>query len=89
MKPTVGRLVHYVMPNGRSAGDVRPALIVRVWDGPGDALPPGEAVPLVQLQVFTDGMNDGEEWATGLVWKTSVHYSEANTPGTWHWPPRL
>jgi hypothetical protein len=81
-KPTVGRIVHYVMPNGRSKGETRPAIVVRVWQ------PCGEAMPLVQLQVFTDGSNDGPEYASGLAWKTSVHYDSEGAPDSWRWPPR-
>lgn len=81
MKPTVGRIVHYVLPYvfKKTPNVVRPAIIVRVW--PGD-----EGV--VQLQVFTDGSNDGAECAAGVLWQTSIKYDEAGEPGTWHWPPR-
>ncbi len=76
---TEGRIVHWVVPHGPSAGQHRPAIVVRVWrrdDG---------GVPLVQLQVFTDASNDG---FTNAHWATSVHYDEAKGPGTWHWIER-
>ena len=77
-QPTVGRIVHYVLSDGRSAGEHRPGIIVRVWeDGHG-----------VQLQVFTDGSNDGPQFASGLYWATSVEYDDGGRPGTWHWPER-
>jgi hypothetical protein len=77
---TVGRMVHYVLPEGRSLGEHRPAIVVRVWkDIP--SYPEGT----VNLQVFTDGSNDGRDHAAGIVWRTSVHYSEGKEPGTWHW----
>jgi hypothetical protein len=82
-KPSVGRIVHYVMPirYGRARGEVRPAIIVRVFPGETDK---------VQLQVFTDGSNDGLECVLGIVWETSVHHDEAGKAlGTWHWPPRV
>lgn len=63
------------------AGDVLPMLVVRVWS---DKSAPGG--PGVNGQVFLDG-ND-------VLWVTSVREDAlapgnmANTPGTWHWPPR-
>lgn len=87
---TVGRIVHYVMPNGEH----RPAIVVRVWgDGHSGA-------QRVQLQVFTDGSNDvhtpaGEhpEFVSGIYWATSVLHQEPteevpDPERTWHWPER-
>lgn len=73
---TPGRIVHFVAPNGKH----RPAIVVHVWsvDKPG----------YVQLQVFTDGSNDGEWGKPGVVWETSVDYSEEPKPRTWHWIER-
>lgn len=76
-KPTVGRIVHYTLESGRSRGEVRPAVIVCVWNE-----------DMVQLQVFMDGTNDGPEYASGLRWCTSVHYAAEPAEGRWHWPPR-
>ena len=73
---TVGRIVHYVLPDGPYAGDVRPAIVVRVWN---------QDLGAVNLQVFTDQSNDGFD--TGVVWATSVvHDQETKKPRTWHWP---
>lgn len=48
----VGRIVNYVLPDGRSAGQVRPAIVVRVWnDVSSDLIAQGYC----NLQVFTDG----------------------------------
>ncbi len=47
---TVGRIVHYVLEWGTSKGEHRPAIVVRDWK---------QENGLVQLQVFTDGWNDG------------------------------
>jgi hypothetical protein len=79
MKPTVGRIVHYTLPDGRSSGQVRPAIVVRTWD---------ESYTSIQLQVFTDETNDG--FVGGIVWKTSVMQSANGEPelGRWHWPKR-
>ena len=84
---TAGRVVHYVLGNGQH----RPAIVVRDWKQPNG---------LVNVQVFTDGWNDGfkttylvgtDEHMTTLeigqnvVWRTSVPYSEGKEPETWHW----
>jgi hypothetical protein len=80
---TEGRIVHYVIEDGRSKGEHRPAIVVRVWR---NGYQDGQGVPLIQLQVFTDQTND--DFQTGTVWRTSVHYDAAATPGTWHWIER-
>ena len=71
---TPGRIVNYVLPVGRSAGQVRPMIVTRVWEGSTG----------VNGQLFTDGSNDGPEYAAGVAWVTSVSYSEEKLPGTWH-----
>jgi len=76
---TEGRIVHYVLPDGRSQGQHRPAIIVRVW-GQVDPYP-------INLHVFYDGTNDYPA-GNGEMWKTSVPYSEDPQPGTWHWIER-
>lgn len=78
-KVSVGRIVHYVLPDGRSAGEVRPLMVVRVWNEHGT----------VNGQLFTDCTNDGDAYKENLAWRTSVAYSEEKLPGTWHWPPRV
>ena len=76
-----GQIVHYVLPDGRSRGQHRPAIVVRVNNRENGS---------VNMQVFTDGSNDylgygsSGDWFPTL-WKTSVHYSEDKEPGTWHW----
>ncbi|OLD63741.1 MAG: hypothetical protein AUF65_01150 [Chloroflexi bacterium 13_1_20CM_50_12] len=81
--PSVGRIVHYVMSDGRYPGEHRPAIIVKVWE---------EENPdsLVQLQVFTDGPNDyliDVPGHNGVAWRTSVHHDETKKKqATWHWP---
>jgi hypothetical protein len=79
--PSVGGVVHYVLPDGRSAGEHRPAIIVRVWDSP------PHSRSYVQLQVFVDGTNDYPDY-NGAVWATSVQADFGDTPAprTWHWP---
>lgn len=92
--PTVGRIVHYVMSDGRSAGDHRPAIIVRVWgeEQVASGQLPESALGTVQLQVFTDGTNDESidtAYTSGIAWKTSVRHDELAGNGTWHWPERV
>ncbi len=76
---TVGRIVHYVLESGRCKGDHRPAIVVRDWK---------QENGLVQLQVFTDGMNDdfrarvsemqsngeamGVSFSENVIWRTSA-----------------
>ena len=81
--PTVGRIVNYILPDGPAVGQIRPAIIVRVWPGAD-----GKATvqSLVQLQVFMDGSGSAtwNDCAPNLAWKTSVH--QGLTAGTWHLP---
>jgi hypothetical protein len=75
---TAGRIVHYVLTDGRTeVNGHRPAIVVKVWNSDGTA----------NLQVFTDGGNDYIP-PEPVVWKTSVMYSEDPQPGTWHWIER-
>lgn len=73
LKPRVGQIVGYVLPAGRNPGEVRPAIIVRVWSD-----------TCVQLQVFIDDTNDYVN-GKGLMWATSVVYNEEKALGSWHW----
>lgn len=92
-KPALGDIVCFTL----STGEVRPAIVVRCWDGQA-SYPPG----VVNLQVFLDGRNDSvhkganispfgtvtaDDCARGLAWFTSVHPSAEPKPGHWHWPP--
>jgi hypothetical protein len=71
MKPTIGRVVIFNMPEylknsvyGNKQEQL-PAIIVAVW---------GETT--VNLKVITDGQND--------LWATSV--SQGDGPNQWNWP---
>ena len=80
---SIGRIVHYTLPEGKSKGQIRPAIVVRVWTGVDH--------PSVPLQVFTD--SDGGEYNDALpqvLWKTSVMESQSGSSefGRWHWPAR-
>jgi hypothetical protein len=78
-KITIGRIVHFIMPDGNH----RPAIVVEDWKGKDDH---------INLQVFLDGDNDlsapHHERQYGSAWRTSVKYAPAkkNEPGTFHWP---
>lgn len=79
---TPGRMVHYVLPDGRYPGEHRPAVVTKVWGANG----------CVQLSVFIDGTNDYANLPMEqgsfmpLVWKTSVLPDEdEKKPNTWHW----
>ena len=78
---TEGRMVHFVLPDGNNTGEHRPAIVVKVWRNGSNDLP-GNGHS--NLQVFTDSLNDGTQYAGGLVWRTSVPYDETKKPGTWH-----
>ncbi len=77
---TVGRMVHFVIPEKtRNAGEHRAAIVVRVFDqNSGSA----------NLHVFLDGSNDEAVVPQGNAWVTSVPYSEEPEPRTWHWIER-
>jgi len=84
--PSVGRIVHYVLPSHSArAGEIRPAIITQVWTDLDHASSPG----MCNLTVFRDQSNDFAEPGYGPVWAGSVIYSADNAPGTWHWPERV
>lgn len=79
IKPIIGRIVIYVMPNEveiqRNNGSFEaPAVIVNTLEN--TSYQDSE----VNLKVLTDSIED--------CWATSVPYSTTAAPGTWHWPPR-
>lgn len=76
MKPTVGRIVNYVLPQDHKwAGQVRPAVITMVW---GDTC--------VNLHVLHDANDVGD--AAHLFLPTSVSFDERGIGRTWSWPKR-
>ena len=91
--PKPGRHVNFVLHEGQNAGQIRTAIITRVWRSEGDGLPactqPGETV---QLTVFLDGSNDilrAEGGHETLLAVSSAAYDPKGTkPRTWHWPVR-
>lgn len=77
VNPHVGEIVHYVLSTADvgpfAQGEARPAIIVHVWD---------ENAGTVNLQVFTDNLND--ELEENTLWATSRSYDGDGRPGTWH-----
>ena len=71
MKPTIGRIVIFNMPDNLRNGvngnksDQLPAIIVAAW-----------SETTVNLKVITDGQND--------LWVTSVSFGDG--PNQWSWP---
>jgi hypothetical protein len=101
MIPSVGRIVHYRLPaDAKRAGEIRPAIIVRVngdpsapltscnlyvlFDGPNDA--EIEDVDIVEHQLSSDEVGD---FATALIINTSWVGSvcQGTEPGQWSAPP--
>ncbi len=82
MKPSVGRIVHFVqpLPHLREGLVHLPAIIVAVW-----------CETCVNLQVFTDGTNSDESGMCPVKWVTlvSLDASESPQPRTWHWPEQV
>jgi hypothetical protein len=82
MKPSVGRIVHYVsygtpvQPDGSQAltSQCRAAVVTELGD---DQLTPN---PLVSLCVLNP---------TGQFFNRDVPFDEGLGGGTWHWPERV
>lgn len=85
MIPSLGRIVHYILPTGQQ----RAAVIVRIFD----PVPTEKSV--VNLQVLFDGSNDshlsrGSKKNPAPSWRTSVHQDPTATKAdTWHEPERI
>lgn len=72
----IGRVLHFVVPDTNGT-KCRPAIVVEDWPKSGR---PG----YVNLQVLTDGKNDGKD---NVVWETSVLPNHAaRAMRSWHWP---
>jgi hypothetical protein len=90
MKPTIGRIVHFVQEkpvsyqpkDGPRVFVHLPAIITAVW---GDTC--------VNLQVFTDGSNsepgpNANPPSTKWITSAGLDANENPRPYTWHWPER-
>lgn len=79
-KPSIGRIVHYVLAERDSTtsfGRTRPAIIV-------DLVEDGSKDGLVNLQVFTNG---GIDQLPPVQHCKNIVHDESAKQGTWHWPP--
>lgn len=73
MKPSVGRIVHYMSygtPGGEFTSVCRAAVITEIYDGTEET-----ALSVVN--------------PTGLFFNTHIRHDENKAPGTWHWPERV
>ncbi|KKN22469.1 hypothetical protein LCGC14_0914780 [marine sediment metagenome] len=73
MNLLVGSIVHYILGDGPSKGECRPAIVVKIWH---------EETGSAQLIVFMDGTNDGMDPGYHILWATSV--LPGNYGGEWH-----
>ena len=74
MKPTVGRIVHYVSygtPGGEYKSECRAAIITEVINPDGG--------DMLSIAVFNP---------SGMFFNTCIH-DEEKSGGTWHWPERV
>jgi len=83
MKPSIGRIVHYRLPNKYE--DVerwRPAIVTAVWSD-----------NCVNLRLFLDGANDADAlpiYGTDPAHPDWITSSTAGADvGDWRWPPRV
>lgn len=72
-------LVHYVLPEGPSRGQCRPAVVVNDWTG----VAYHDQPETCNLIAFIDGSNDGlgDDY---VLWPTSVHHTTDGADATWH-----
>lgn len=79
----IGDIVLFVLHEGRSIGQVRPAIVTRIWLG-ADGKPQPNGI--CQLTIFPDQSND----QMGAVsYFSSAIYSPTKELGTWHWREEL
>lgn len=76
MKPTIGRIVHYVLKKDGDRLVIRPAIITAVWSD-----------TCVNLTVFQDYHND--RMCEMDCHPTSRSLNVEKQVGTWHWPERV
>lgn len=69
-KPTVGRIVRFVVGMGERQGETRAAIVDQVYEG----------------DIASTGLIDLTYFALGAFGASMVKYDEAKANGTWHWP---
>lgn len=99
MKPSVGRIVHYVSygtPGGEYTSQCRAAIVSAVhwsdaadaedWEGAVQEAIPGDG----QARPYIDSVSLVVLNPTGLFFNEYVPYcGNENRGGTWHWPERV
>lgn len=97
---TEGRIVHFVLGQGRCKGECRPAMVVKNWTAPFRNSGYADNSGSSNLVVFLDGSNDAGassherpgEIPPLVSWETSIprlaEFAEGLPvpPRTWHWP---
>lgn len=78
----IGSIVGFVLDTGNNRGQIRPAIVVKVWTNQ-EGTPTENGV--IQLQVFSDSDGRYNDQLPPVSWQSSVGYSETKEPGTWHW----
>lgn len=91
-KPSIGRIVHYVLPNGPRAGEHRAAMITGNFGTDICNLTvyldhPSDFVPIQGNISFT--LATAESSYLARAWSAHFDDSEIPVPGTWHWPERV
>ena len=89
MKPSVGRIVHYVSfgtPGGEYESECRAAVITEVQDDPQSSV--GLCVLNPTGQFFNRGVRHHEAQA-GPGGETPGGFPQNHPGGTWHWPERV
>lgn len=93
--PTIGRVVHYVLPGGALDGQHRAAVVVNTNGRPDVALQVFKASPQdfrnTQARLATDDsfmVGDHEVQQPTVVVIGVPHDQARKLPGTWHWPER-
>lgn len=75
--PTIGRIVHFILPAGPRAGETRAAIVTNTFGG-----------TKCNGTVFLDKANDAPDTKDYF---SSAEYDDTDKPviGTWCWPPRV
>lgn len=97
MKPSIGRIVHYVLSqqdvDSIQSSRQRMAELLQISAGQiGNSVRVGEVVPAQIVRVWdaSTGLINGQATLDGFdtYWLRSCHMDECKAQGTWHWPER-
>jgi hypothetical protein len=76
MATLTGQIVYYVLPSGDATGQTRPIIITKVWD---------ETHIDAELFMAPGDWADPNDPLNFLL--SNVSFGDAETPGTWFYPP--